>query len=346
VRPLSERLYRLLIYLYPPAHRREYGELMAHAFRDQCRAAQRQGVIAWLSLWRRTLVDAVVSMVVEHLEAQKKGIMTSLFVKTDEPGTWPEALAGAVPFIFYGAAAVAFALGQNGLLTAPGPFGWAYFIWAIFIGNALSAAVFTIGWIKGFPRWSYAVLLPMLYNTDWLSTVYLGRPSPFAGIKAWLPLLIGIAVALLWSRSVYPLWQFVKGARQDWTRFSFLLYGFLIVMVMGGIDETHGMALIPHTVAGTGFLVAGAAAYIRAWNAARRMLALVLGMAFSSVIVGAFVEMYWSGRYEPWMKAPMPELDVLSLLVRLAIGLTFSTVILLSPLLLAWLGQAVRRKLV
>jgi hypothetical protein len=39
----STRLYRLLLTLYPQAHRREYGPLMVQAFRDLCRDAQRSG---------------------------------------------------------------------------------------------------------------------------------------------------------------------------------------------------------------------------------------------------------------------------------------------------------------
>lgn len=36
-RRASERLYALLLLLYPPAHRRAYGPLMLQTFRDSCR---------------------------------------------------------------------------------------------------------------------------------------------------------------------------------------------------------------------------------------------------------------------------------------------------------------------
>jgi len=55
---ISEKIYRKLLRLYPPAHRREYEELMAQLFRDQCRDAYReQRFIGMIRLWRRALPD-------------------------------------------------------------------------------------------------------------------------------------------------------------------------------------------------------------------------------------------------------------------------------------------------
>lgn len=50
---MSEYLYHLLLHLYPASHRREYGEWMAQAFRDQCRVARQAGLGGWLALWWR-----------------------------------------------------------------------------------------------------------------------------------------------------------------------------------------------------------------------------------------------------------------------------------------------------
>ncbi len=75
----SEKLYRLMLFVYPPAYRREYGPLMIQACRDLCRNTYRQRkAVGLVSLWVRLLVDLVTSAARQHLDALPKGdgIMT------------------------------------------------------------------------------------------------------------------------------------------------------------------------------------------------------------------------------------------------------------------------------
>lgn len=75
----SERSYRLLLFVYPPAYRREYGPLMAQAYRDLCRESYRQrGIVGLISLWFRLLADLATSAFRQHLDALQAGgsIMT------------------------------------------------------------------------------------------------------------------------------------------------------------------------------------------------------------------------------------------------------------------------------
>ena len=70
----SERLYRFLLLAYPPAYRREYGHLMAQAYRDLCRDTYRQeGMVGMVALWFRVLADLVTSSIVQHLDALREG---------------------------------------------------------------------------------------------------------------------------------------------------------------------------------------------------------------------------------------------------------------------------------
>jgi hypothetical protein len=72
---LSDRLYRLLLWLYPADHRDEYGPLMAQVFRDQCRAAyQRGGASRVVWLWFPLLIDLTVTLLEEH---RRKGYSMS-----------------------------------------------------------------------------------------------------------------------------------------------------------------------------------------------------------------------------------------------------------------------------
>jgi hypothetical protein len=74
VLPASERLYRVLLFAYPPAYRREYGRLMAQAYRDLCRDMVRQkGIAGLVALWFRVLADLATSAIAEHLAALREG---------------------------------------------------------------------------------------------------------------------------------------------------------------------------------------------------------------------------------------------------------------------------------
>jgi hypothetical protein len=75
----GERLYRLLLFVYPPGYRREYGPLMVQAYRDLCRDSyRRRGVVGLVPLWVRLFADLATSAVTQHLDASREGdrIMT------------------------------------------------------------------------------------------------------------------------------------------------------------------------------------------------------------------------------------------------------------------------------
>ena len=65
---VSIQAYRLLLIVYPPQFRGEYGPSMAQVFRDACRDAYRQRQTAGLAwLWLATLADLIVTAAEERL---------------------------------------------------------------------------------------------------------------------------------------------------------------------------------------------------------------------------------------------------------------------------------------
>lgn len=82
---ISERIYRLLLRLYPRQHRRHYGEPMITHFRDQLREAHRDGTL--LTLWLRTLIDVATTAPREHVESAR---MRNVY-------PWPEVLLAILP---------------------------------------------------------------------------------------------------------------------------------------------------------------------------------------------------------------------------------------------------------
>lgn len=61
------RIYTALLWLYPRAHRQDYGPLMAQLFQDQCREAYAQRHPWGVLLWLRTLWDLGITAAQEHL---------------------------------------------------------------------------------------------------------------------------------------------------------------------------------------------------------------------------------------------------------------------------------------
>lgn len=74
----SERIYRMLLRAYPAAYRRQYGPLMAQAFRDLAREAYRHPGLASLArLWMNTLTDVATTAAVEHVDVLLNRAMPS-----------------------------------------------------------------------------------------------------------------------------------------------------------------------------------------------------------------------------------------------------------------------------
>lgn len=68
----SQRLYGLLLKLYPKSYRQEFGKEMQYVFSESLKDAYTEnGEPGVISLWGRTVIDAGKSLVMEHLENQK-----------------------------------------------------------------------------------------------------------------------------------------------------------------------------------------------------------------------------------------------------------------------------------
>ncbi|HEY0871912.1 MAG TPA: ABC transporter permease [Vicinamibacterales bacterium] len=81
--PLHDRLYRVLLRLFPREFRGDFGQQMLDDFRDQREDAQQQGRRAARRLWRRTLIDALRRAPREHLDILRRdaGYAVRLFAR-------------------------------------------------------------------------------------------------------------------------------------------------------------------------------------------------------------------------------------------------------------------------
>ena len=121
---------------------------------------------------------------------------------SEKSESWSITLVAVIPFISLGLV----------LIFSELPHEWMIPSWALSLSNYLLIGIiiaflpigFCIGWIQGFPRWSYPYVGQFL-----LFSLYMMRqPAPgfllgkgLLGWRAWIPLLVIAVVSLLVTRS-------------------------------------------------------------------------------------------------------------------------------------------------
>jgi hypothetical protein len=225
--------------------------------------------------------------------------------------SWAEALAGVGPFLAFGLTVVlmepVWTLLQRALGTAlPSwvPLG------CLGAGYLILLAGFGVGWVRGFPRWSYPyVTLVLLLTLYWMCVATPGlrllghtfERNELWGLRAWIPFLVMAAVALLLTRSARPWVQLVMGAWHDWTRVTFGLYGGIPLAAWLSFDEVDHLYQLPYLVIATIALAVGALAYGRSARTWGRAVALLAGASVALAVTNAGVVSYWNGPGNGWV---------------------------------------------
>jgi hypothetical protein len=257
-------------------------------------------------------------------------------------GSWGEALAGMVPFLVIGLGSTMYAL--SGFL----PYVWLGYVtfWSL-IGGYLALLIgFGVGWVKGFPRWSYPYVGYVLVFTLYFMIVatpglrifnYTFGRNDLWGWRAWIPFLVIAVIALLLTRSMRPLLQLVTRVWQDWTRLSFGLYGIMPLVVFISFDEVNKGYQLPFMLVLTLVLAGGALAYMRSARTWQRALALLIGLTLSWAVTTVGTAIYWDRRLEPW-REPDRWYEILG---RSAIAGTVLVALMFTP---ALLGRFIRNR--
>lgn len=213
----------------------------------------------------------------------------------DSLSTWAETLVGMGAFLAILAVFVlAWALGTlqaNAILSEPALAVIGSVLALIIIGPFVIAL--GLGWVKGFPRWSFpywgmAWALSRLLFDQW-------------GWRAGIPLVLVAVIASLLARGVRPLRQLVTSVWNDWTQLSFAFYGALPLALVIAFDEVKEQG--PEVM----LLVAlalGALAYMRSTRIWQRALALFGSFTLIWAAATVCLANYWGGRQEPWMPKP------------------------------------------
>lgn len=219
-----------------------------------------------------------------------------------EPSSWPETLAALTLF---------FLAGLN-LILGEIPHDWAVPPWfpelgqALFLGLILlPVAGVGIGWLRGFPPWSYPYAGSLLLTNLLLMRAATPGLHVFGfpifgrelwGWRVWIPTLVMAAGVLLLTRSLRPHGQFLVHFWQDWSLLSFLMVGFLPTLAAIGFDEVDRLFSLPFMMGLTLLMCVTALAYLRSGRQWQRVVALVAGTGLTLAVIVAGPIAYWLPR--------------------------------------------------
>jgi hypothetical protein len=256
-------LYAKLIHLYPIRFRAEFAEEMQIVFEDALNDAIKDGIRSVVILCLREYGGLPFNVMREFWhEHRKENTIMDMNEQTESKSAIEEAISHwdalicTLPFVLF---AVASSIGRI-------PF------WGIYAGLAFYVIVLLgllIGLVKGVPRWAYG---------------YIGWSLVFAwNWQIWPPLLMTIGIALLWTRSLLPLRQVVRGVWLDSTRLSLTMYT-LVGFVMLLYDENHSPYWIGFMIISTLTIAASVWFFMMSTKASVRFIALVTGFVTSLAI--------------------------------------------------------------
>lgn len=192
---VGERLYRLLLYLYPRRHRQEYGELMLLHVRDQLRDAREQGRWRVLRLWGSIVLDTLRNAPVEHLALAKESVM-SIQAHTNTLLPWWQIVLVILP-------------GLALIVTLATPIGGVPFLAALL---AVAIAAGAMWWhTKTFPAWAlllvgFVAALTTLASAHGVAA-WVGRlwPDLHRQWKVYTPQPLGLVAAIVAGPTVVLL---------------------------------------------------------------------------------------------------------------------------------------------
>ncbi len=248
--------------------------------------------------------------------------------KNITPSTRWQALIGILPFVAYGIISMIDKLDQLNPIVI-------YFYLAFYVLTLLGLL---IGWIRGFPLWSYSYLGWSLIIAWWWSNTSIYDVD--YGTRIWLPLGIMVLIALLWTRSLSPIKKLFRDITNDWTRLSLVMYTF-IAFVFLIYDENHHPYLFIFMAASTIAIAAGTWFYLRSTSPMGRVSSIFGGFA-SGIMISIIGESTWDT--QTYYNLPEMSTPWYLTIFRTLIILIFYSVILFWPVAINFLPRSNNKK--
>jgi hypothetical protein len=201
--------------------------------------------------------------------------------------SWGEALAGMLPFLAFGLGMMIYEILPRDLVAGPIGF-WCYLV--LYIIGVIGLG---IGWVKGFPRWSYPYAGLVLFIKGWWGDGDNLSGRLFVGPASAILFWVMVGIVLLATRSLRPLGQFFKRIWHDWTLLSFGLYSLMpLVLLNVAFDFVTGNYPLPYPIVSSLVLAGVALVYLRSSSMVQRASALLAGMTLCWAVATVEVAIY------------------------------------------------------
>lgn len=263
--------YAWLLRLYPSSFRDVFCEEMQTVFEETITTQQKgRGKVA--SLFLRELFDLPGSLLDAYLAHWLREGNLTMNEEYNSPSTRRQAFWGILPFLAFGISSMIGKVDHIYLLHRQNAEMAVY---------GLALVGYLIGWIRGFPLWSYSYLGWSLLLA-WSNT-NVSINGIHWGYQVWIPFGITILTALLWTHSLTPLKKLLRDCWNDWTRLSLAMFAF------GGFvwliyDENHHPNLILFMLASTLAIASSVWFFLRSSNKKGRILSIISGFMIGMII--------------------------------------------------------------
>jgi len=301
-------LYSKLLIFYPNNFRNEFAGEMQTVFKDSLNEAFRDGTLPFIIICLRELGGLPLSILREfwhEFERKETVMVTNEKVETEASTAggashW-DALIGALPFALFGVVCMI------GKIRVPWIGIYADLIFYFFVLLGLLT-----GLIKAFPRWAYSYLGWSLVFAWWYSNMGTNGLSIFGfqidywNWQIWIPLLATLGITLLWTRSLHPLRQLVRGIWQDWTLLSLAIYAFVAFASLI-YDENHHPYLFAFMAATTITVCLAVWGFLKSDSSWKRVVSLLAGFVTALVLSNiSYATQNYAGYYNLPPSPPQP----------------------------------------
>jgi hypothetical protein len=279
--PALSRMYRLLLYLYPPSYLAEYGEELMEVYEQALRDAAQDGFWGVISQASRELRDLPGVLIRLYQPLRLPDMLTPLFPQTSDQTPWPTALLSMLLFVITGPLAIIQSYHPG---WDPQRAPWVFPLVMILGGLAICTGL-AIGVVKNFPRWSYPYATYAVFLLTFLATYWINRTPWDINHEGWvLFVVVGVSILVTWWLPAFR--PFYANLRRDWTLLSYGLYA-CTLFILGTHDSDESPVLNLWVVLPSLIGIVGALAHLRLASATRRFGVLLLSMS-----VGVFI--WWS----------------------------------------------------
>jgi hypothetical protein len=343
------RFYRLLLSIYPPAYRAEFGEEMYTTFAEGLEDARAQKRLARFLL--RELNDTPRSLCSAYWQGWMMKLQTGIQMLQDVASTsdlppappdgresWRQALWELVPFLF----TALFLILATYLPFVKISAGWQRD--TEFLGKVvlpLTLPFVLLGVARGLPRWTYpfgGLLLGYQIFVSYQSSMWLFM---IAMLFAYSGLA---AAAILTDPQPQRLPTLVRRIGQslslDWTRLSFGFFGAMPLILLTAFDDAHANDRTPYLALSALGMVVSALVYCRSRTTSAQITALLTGLTFA-IWCAWMDKITFAGGLVGWVTVPSTDLEEMLWLLRLWLQWG---VLILSPAVLVMVGRAAKVK--